>query len=60
MIDETKLIERIEARKEYLQHGAAVCDEIGDVENMQLWVAKDSEMDIVLRWIVELRKETVK
>lgn len=34
MIDETKLIEKIEARKEYLQQQAAVCDEIGDIENM--------------------------
>ena len=57
MIDETKLIEKIKARKEYLQQQAAECDETGDIENMQLWDAKDFEMDIVLRWIAESKSE---
>lgn len=60
MIDETKLIEKIKARKEYLQQQAAECDETGDIENMQLWGAKDFEMCIVLGWIAKLQKDMMK
>lgn len=55
MIDETKLIEKIEARKKYLQQQAAECDEAGDTKHMDMWDAKNFEMDIVLRWIAELK-----
>lgn len=60
MIDETKLIEKIKARKEYLQQQAAECDEAGDTKHMDMWDAKDFEMDIVLRWIAELQKDMMK
>lgn len=40
MIDETKLIEKIKARKEYLQQQAAECDEAGDTKHMDIWDAK--------------------
>lgn len=36
MIDETKLIEKIKARKEYLQRQAAECDEVGDTKHMDM------------------------
>ena len=57
MIDETKLIEKIEARRDYLQSQAAECDEAGDTKYMDMWDAKNFEMDIVLRWIAELKSE---
>lgn len=57
MIDETKLIEKIEARKEYLQRQAAECDEAGDTKHMDMWDTKNFEMDIILRWIAESKSE---
>ena len=57
MIDDTKLIEKIEARIEYLQSQAAECDEVGDTKYMDMWDAKKFEMDIILRWIAELKSE---
>lgn len=55
MIDETKLIEKIEARRDYLQSQAAECDEAGNTKYTDMWDAKNFEMDIVLRWIAELK-----
>lgn len=57
MIDENKLIGLINNRRSYLQMQATECDETGDIENMQLWDAKDFEMDIILRWIAESKSE---
>ena len=57
MIDETKLIGLINNRRAYLQSLAAECDETGDIENMQLWDAKDFEMCIILGWITKLKSE---
>ena len=57
MIDDTKLIEKIEARIDYLQSQAAECDEAGDTKHTDMWDTKIFEMGIVLRWIAELKSE---
>ena len=55
MIDENKLIEFINARRDYYQSQAAKYDEAGDIGNMLFWDAKDFEMSIVLGWINNLK-----
>lgn len=60
MIDETKLIEKIKARKEYLQRQAARYDKARDVKRMDMCDQAKFELDTVLMWIDFLRKETKK
>ena len=60
MIDEIKLIEKIEARKEYLQRQAARYDKARDVKRMDMCDQAKFELDTVLMWIDFLRKETKK